>query len=139
MLNLNIFILILLLPLTHVVVGQSCWRDTTCAGPAEAFFFFSGSWDSYVYAPSSRTVSPQSILSLSDASVILNYSGSVSLTGNLSALVFDFGLEVGGIVHLNYAMPSNNVSLGLAFSEAKTWIGLSSDSANRAGYTEGAI
>lgn len=137
MLNLNIFVIILLLPLTHVVVGQSCWRDTPCAGPTEASF--SGSWDSYVYAPSSRTVSPQSVLSLSDASVISNYSGSVSLTGNLSALVFDFGVEVGGIVHLNYTVPSNNVSLGLAFSEAKTWIGLSSDSANRAGYTEGAI
>lgn len=53
------------------------------------------------------------------------------LNGNGSMLVFDFGLEVGGIVSLNYTATNSGV-LGLAFTEAKDWIGEYSDSSNSA-------
>lgn len=111
------------------VLGQSCWRDTTCDGPTEAAF--PGVWDDNIYAPSSRTVQPKSILSLANASEISSYPGPATLAGNASALVFDFGLEVGGIIHLSYSTSGSGTgTLGLAFSEAKNWIGLYSDSSN---------
>lgn len=43
--------------------------------------------------------------------------------------MFDFGIEVGGIVAVNYTS-SGPASLGLAFSEAKNWIGEWSDTSN---------
>lgn len=46
-------------------------------------------------------------------------------------LVFDFGLEVGGIVTLDYTTTGSG-ALGLAFTEAKNWIGKWSDSSNGA-------
>lgn len=52
-------------------------------------------------------------------------------------MVFDFGKEVGGIVHLNYTSTGSG-ALGLAFTEAKNWIGEWSDSSN-ALYHYGAI
>ncbi|KAF4306708.1 putative alpha-l-rhamnosidase protein [Botryosphaeria dothidea] len=91
----------------------------------------SGVWDDNIYAPSSRTVQPKSILSLANASEISSYPGPATLAGNASALVFDFGLEVGGIIHLSYSTSGSGTgTLGLAFSEAKNWIGLYSDSSN---------
>jgi hypothetical protein len=61
----------------------------------------------------------------------------VNLKGNGSLIVFDFGIEVGGIVHLNYTS-SGSGALGLAFTEAKDWIGEWSDSSN-ALYHDGAL
>ncbi|OJD34018.1 glycoside hydrolase family 78 protein [Diplodia corticola] len=112
---------------SHTVLAQSCWRDTVCDGPTKAAF--PGPWDANIYAPSSRTIQPSSILSLANASVISSYPGTATLQGNASALVFDFGQEVGGIVHLSYNATGAG-TLGLAFSEAKNWIGLRSDSSN---------
>ncbi|GME64330.1 putative alpha-l-rhamnosidase protein [Neofusicoccum parvum] len=115
-------------PTVARVAGRlTCWRDTVCDGPSEAAF--PGPWDDNIYAPSSRTVQPKAILSLANASEISSYPGPATLTGNGSAFVFDFGLEVGGIVHLSYTASGSGV-LGLAFSEAKNWIGLASDSSN---------
>jgi hypothetical protein len=51
------------------------------------------------------------------------------LIGNGSNLVFDFGIEVGGIVSVSYSSSSSG-SLGLAFTEASTWIGEWSDASN---------
>lgn len=107
--------------------AQSCWRDTECSGPTEAAF--SGPWDENIFAPESRTVAPASILALGNASVISSYPAQKTLQGNASALVYDFGIEVGGIVTVNYSTTGAG-SLGLAFTEAKNWIGLTSDSSN---------
>ncbi|KAL0261529.1 hypothetical protein SLS55_002959 [Diplodia seriata] len=108
-------------------VPESCWRNTVCDGPVEAAF--PGPWDANIYAPSSRTVQPSSILSLANASIVSSYPGAAILQGNASGLAFDFGREVGGIVHLSYTAAGSG-TLGLAFSEAKNWIGLTSDSSN---------
>lgn len=57
------------------------------------------------------------------------YSGPSTLSVNGSQLVFDFGIEVGGIVSVSYS--SSGVGrLGLAFTEASTWIGEWSDASN---------
>lgn len=108
--------------------AQSCWRDLSCTGPTEAAF--SGIWDQNIFAPVSRTPNPVRVLSLQDASVISSYPGANKLVGNASALVFDFGVEVGGIATVRYSTAGGAGSLGLAFTEALNWIGLQSDSSN---------
>lgn len=113
--------------LTTIVHAQDCWQNVTCSGPLEAAF--PGPWDANIYSPDSRTVSPTSILALSNASVISSWPSTAHLSGNASALVFDFGKEVGGIATIKYSATGNG-ALGLAFTEAKNWIGLWSDSSN---------
>jgi hypothetical protein len=106
--------------------ATSCWRDTTCdghSGPA-----FPGTWDSYIYAPKSRNVQPASVLS-SDASSLTPYNGSIYLEGDSAQAVLDFGVEVGGIISLNYTINGTG-QLGLAFSESKNYIGQMSDDSN---------
>ncbi|KAI0133693.1 Six-hairpin glycosidase-like protein [Xylariales sp. AK1849] len=106
--------------------GASCWRNTACnghAGPA-----FPGTWNSYIYAPDSRDVEPAYVLS-SGISSSAAYNGTVSLYGNNSEVVLDFGIEVGGITSLNYTIDGTG-QLGLAWSEAKNFIGTQSDGSN---------
>ncbi|THW17031.1 Six-hairpin glycosidase [Aureobasidium pullulans] len=107
--------------------AQSCWENLTCTGPLDAAF--PGEWSTNIFAPSSRTVAPSSILSLANASVISAWPGSAHIAGNGSALVFDFGKEVGGLATISYTTQGSG-ALGLAFSEAKNYIGLWSDSSN---------
>jgi hypothetical protein len=110
-----------------VVHSQTCWENLTCTGPLDTAF--PGHWEANIFAPNSRTVSPISILSLTNASVISSWPNSAHITGNGSALVFDFGKEVGGLATISYTAQGTG-ALGLAFSEAKNWIGLWSDSSN---------
>ena len=124
--------LLVLFALVSTSFTQNCWQDTPCTGPTEAAF--SGPWDENIYSPSSRTVSPASLFPLNNTSNVLTYpaSGASTLIGNASALVFDFGKEVGGIATIQYSTTGGAGRLGLAFTEAKNWIGLASDSSNGA-------
>ncbi|KAL6239641.1 hypothetical protein BDW75DRAFT_227009 [Aspergillus navahoensis] len=76
----------------------SCWRNTSCTGPLKPSF--PGPWDSNNYAPDSRLIQPRSILSLPDGAYISDYPphSLPSITTDEVGLVFDFGLEVGGII-----------------------------------------
>jgi hypothetical protein len=105
----------------------TCWRNTICSGPQQPAF--PGPWQTDIYAPPRRTVRPRRILSLLDGKATSQFPGPASLQGNASSLVLDFGIEVGGIVAINYTT-SGPANLGLAFSEAKNWIGEWSDSSN---------
>ncbi|KAF2423396.1 Six-hairpin glycosidase [Tothia fuscella] len=112
--------------------AQSCWRDTKCTGPLQPSF--PGPWQTDIYAPPTRSVRPRRILSLPDARVIAQFPNPSSLVGNGSALVYDFGIEVGGIVRVNYTFSGGvgggEAQLGLAFSESKNYIGEWSDASN---------
>ncbi|EMR83596.1 hypothetical protein ACHAO1_010834 [Botrytis cinerea] len=110
-----------------LVSAQACWKNTTCSGPLEAAF--PGPWDANIYAPSSRQVSPKSVLSATTGAVLSNFSGSIGLSGNGSKYTLDFGKEVGGLVTLEYTS-SGPGAIGLAFTEAKDYIGEWSDSSN---------
>ena len=110
-----------------LVHAQSCWQTTPCSGPLKPAF--PGPWDANIHSPDSRTVSPASVLSLDNASAISSWPRTTRLTGNASALVFDFGKEVGGVITVKYSATGKG-ALGLAFTEAKNWIGLWSDSSN---------
>lgn len=66
------------------------------------------------------------------------YPAPVTLKGNGSQLIFDFGKEVGGIVTVTYNAQDAG-SLGLAFSEAKNWTGQWSDDSNGSFNPDGAL
>ncbi|KAF2713759.1 glycoside hydrolase family 78 protein [Pleomassaria siparia CBS 279.74] len=85
-----------------------------------------------MYAPASRRVQPKSVSSIAQDGTLSPYSEpAMLLRGNGSKLVFDFGIEVGGIVSVSYASSGPGGSrLGLAFTEASTWIGEWSDASN---------
>jgi hypothetical protein len=87
-----------------------------------------GPWNSNIYAPSSRTVRPRSVFTLRDRHPA-SYPRLVALRGNSTNVVFDFGIEVGGIASLSYTS-NGTASIGLAFSEASTWVGEWSDASN---------
>lgn len=118
-------------------VANTCWRNTTCSGPTDTAF--SGPWEKNIYAPASRTVRPASTLSelKTNAVTYPSHPYKATLHGNGSLIVFDFGIEVGGIVHLDYTSIGSG-ALGLAFTEAKNWIGEWSDSSS-ALYHDGAL
>jgi hypothetical protein len=59
----------------------------------------------------------------------LKFPSETFLRGNGSGLVFDFGVEVGGILTIQYTATGPG-SIGLAFTEASTWIGEWSDASN---------
>jgi hypothetical protein len=111
-----------------LIQAESCWRDTPCSTITEPSF--PGPWDQNIFAPETRTVSPVNVLSLANAFVISTYSGAKSLHGNASALVFDFGVEVGGVLSVDFTTTGAPGSFGFAFTEAKDYIGLQSDSSN---------
>lgn len=120
-------ILFVLFSLARTCLAQSCWRDVECTGPSSAAF--SGPWDNNTFAPSSRTVQPKSVLTLPDGAFMADYGANITLNKTSPALVFDFGMEVGGLVSVDYTAAGNTTTqLGLAFTEAKNHIGTESDS-----------
>lgn len=119
---------------SHALASQ-CWQNSTCTGPAGPSF--PGMWESNMFSPTSRTVSPVRILDANDR-YLSSYPGPANLNGNGSLLVFDFGQEVGGIVTVEYAA-SGEGSLGLAFTEAKNFTGYMSDESNGGSGPDGAL
>ena len=124
---LNILLLALGL-CTSPGASQSCWRDTPCTGPKEPAF--PGPWEAGHFSPPARSVSPKQLFPLNDTSNIVAYPATHELIGNASAVVYDFGKEVGGIATIKYTTTGQSGKLGASFTEAKNWIGLASDSSN---------
>lgn len=115
------------LGLATTALAASCWRNSTCTGPSSASF--PGPWESNIYSPSSRVIPPVSVLSLS-GHVVSEYSKHkrLTLTEDEPLIVLDFGVEVGGVVSLDYELSgADATSLGLSFTEAKDYIGPASD------------
>lgn len=110
---------------------KTCWRNSTCDGQLEPSF--TGPWDRYNFAPSSRFVAPRTLLSLPDGALVGGYvANGTRIEASSTGTVFDFGLEVGGIISFDYSLSGSttNASLGLAFTEAKDYIGRKSDNSN---------
>lgn len=107
--------------------AQKCWRNTQCSSILTAAF--PGSWESNIFAPTSRSVAP-SVLLGTDGKQISTYPSQATLDKDKKAVVFDFGYEVGGVATIDYTVSStaDGGTIGLAFSEAKNWIGPKSDS-----------
>ncbi|KAF2022433.1 glycoside hydrolase family 78 protein [Aaosphaeria arxii CBS 175.79] len=109
--------------------AASCWRDTICSTQTEASF--PGRWEANIYSPQSRTLSPQSILISSDKGTDSPYSTDEKtlLNRSRSEAVFDFGIEAGGVIAFDYeSKGGNSRKFGLAFTEARDFIGRVGDS-----------
>lgn len=110
---------------------KTCWRNSTCDGLSEPAF--TGPWDKFNFAPNSRFVAPQTVLSLPIGIRVGKYDERATVVQSSSVgSVFDFGLEVGGILSFDYSFSGDitNASIGLAFTEAKDFIGRKSDNSN---------
>ena len=101
----------------------------------------------YNYAPASHTVKPVAIQStsgtVSSPGNVLS-GQSTRLSGANSAVVLDFGKEVGGLVTLSFAGASGaGQRLGLAFTESSLYVGQNSDASsgtvNSGPGTDGAV
>lgn len=128
-------LIIVAIPASRASSLTTCWRGTTCTGPLEPSF--PGSWEINNFSPSSRTVSPISVLN-PNHTVISKFPDVSTLAGNGSLLVYDFGQEVGGIVTVTYNATGIG-ALGIAFSEASNFTGEWSDSSDGAFVPDGAL
>lgn len=114
-----------------VTVASSCWRNSTCDGPSKPSF--PGPWESNIYSPRSRVINPKAVISVSDGSQISGYQHDSSLLLDASnpLIVVDFGVEVGGVIAFDYKLTKANTTttttVGLAFTEAKDFIGRRGD------------
>lgn len=131
--------LLLLSLLAGISVAQTCWKNLTCSNITEPAF--PGKGEANIFAPSSRTMSPKSYFPITDLDDVRPWEHQASFPRNGSLWVFDFGQEVGGIVTIRYNVACQtgaqqdscgNGAVGLAFTEAKNWIGEWSDSSNGA-------
>ena len=103
-----------------------CWQNVTCTGPLEPAF--TGLWDGSMFASANRTVAPNTVLTWPDL-VASAYPQNVILNGNGSLVTYDFGKEVGGIATKSFSSIGAG-RLGIAFTEAKNYVGEWSDSSN---------
>jgi hypothetical protein len=117
----NILNFLLTFLLVKGIRAQTCSRLTSCSGPIDTAF--PGKWQSNIYAPSSRIVSPKSVLSARTRNAIAKYPNIPALAGNGSVLVFDFSVEVGGLATIDFASTGAGALIGVAFTEARNWIG----------------
>ncbi|KAG7443761.1 Six-hairpin glycosidase [Guyanagaster necrorhizus] len=84
-----------------------------------------GPWDSFNYAPKSKTVYPQAVYKS-----VGTVSGSGKLVGNMGSatlspsswIALDFGIEVGGLVSLNFDAVGNTSSVSLSFTESPMFV-----------------
>ncbi|KAF9007092.1 Six-hairpin glycosidase-like protein [Cyathus striatus] len=86
----------------------------------------SGKWDSFNFAPKSKTVYPAAIHSsqgtVKNAQKLVRNQGSATLSGQGSWVALDFGVEVGGLISLNFDTVSSTSAISLSFTESPTFI-----------------
>ncbi|KAI0752003.1 Six-hairpin glycosidase [Fomes fomentarius] len=93
----------------------------TCVGASAP----AGPWDTFNYAPNSRTVRPTAIKEVSGSiknPQHLTSNGRATLVGNGAWVALDFGIEVGGLISLNFDKVSNASSIALSFTESPIFI-----------------
>jgi len=85
-----------------------------------------GPWDKFNYAPKSKTVWPTAIHSshgsVTNVKKLVDNAGTASLTSNGSWVALDFGVEVGGLISLNFHDPQPNAAIALSFTESPLFI-----------------
>jgi alpha-L-rhamnosidase len=98
------------------------------------------SWQSYVRGPSSATVHPIAITSVSgsvnNAAALTGAGGEAVLTtvsgGTPASVVLDYGQDTSGVPVLNVSSQSGSPTVHEAFSEALTYLGTDGDTGGRA-------
>ncbi|KAJ3566319.1 hypothetical protein NPX13_g7177 [Xylaria arbuscula] len=127
--------LLSLLSIAQQTSAQSCWKDTPCSGPKVPVY--PGEWDVNNFAPNSRNVAPVAVYDLQSGQKTADWPVPITISSDSSGIYLDFGKEVGGLVTIKFSVnsvtangPPDGDSLGLAFSEARNFVGHSSDSSN---------
>ncbi|KAK0472524.1 Six-hairpin glycosidase [Armillaria novae-zelandiae] len=84
-----------------------------------------GPWDTFNYAPKSKTVYPQDVYktvgSVSGGSKLVGNTGSATLSPK-SWIALDFGIEVGGLISLSFDTIDTTSSVSLAFTESPMFV-----------------
>ncbi|ORY61294.1 Six-hairpin glycosidase-like protein [Pseudomassariella vexata] len=133
-------LLVLINSQNNLACAQNCWRNTPCRSIQQASF--PGEWEANIFAPSSRAVSPSALLDYHSGEHVSSWNGKTALGRDRIGLVLDFGREVGGIATIDYNVFSveGNGAIGIAFTEAKNWIGPDSDySSGNGAFSDGAL
>ncbi|KAJ6555942.1 Six-hairpin glycosidase [Mycena capillaripes] len=85
-----------------------------------------GPWDAFNYAPKSKTVYAAAIRevegTVTNPQGLVNNAGSATFTGQGTWLTLDFGVEVGGLISLNFDSVGANSSIALSFTESPSFI-----------------
>ncbi|KAF9465419.1 glycoside hydrolase family 78 protein [Collybia nuda] len=86
-----------------------------------------GHWDTFNYAPPSRTVHPKTVFSVhglvqNSNQLVADTRGQATFKGNDSYIVLDFGQEVGGILSLTVDNAEPGSALSLSFTESSQFI-----------------
>ncbi|KAK7030185.1 Six-hairpin glycosidase [Favolaschia claudopus] len=90
-----------------------------------------GPWDAFNYAPKSKTVYPAAIRevegTVTNSELLVDNQGSATLEVEGSWVALDFGVEVGGLISLNFDSASStgnrkSSSIALSFTESPSFI-----------------
>ncbi|KAF9459381.1 Six-hairpin glycosidase [Collybia nuda] len=85
-----------------------------------------GAWDVFNYAPTSKTVYPTAIHSVSgsvqNAQGLVGNAGSATINGVGSWVALDYGKEVGGLISLNFNTITSTSAISLSFTESPSFI-----------------
>ena len=99
-----------------VLVLASC-AALVCAGP----------YDQYILTPSSRTLIPKSVYNINgtvtNAEALTSGSNGTASFGPASAVTYDYGLNIAGIVSFSVGDVSGTEEfIGISFTESSLWI-----------------
>ena len=103
----------------------------------------SAKYDSYILAPSSRTLHPGSLYqnktngTVSNAASIASDAAGNAVFEGVSAATYDFGKNIAGLVSLQIGNVDEGQYIGLAYTESSLWIsGEGSDATQDSGIDE---
>jgi hypothetical protein len=109
----------------------------------------SGAWDAFNLSPTSRTVRPVAVYTLTgvvrDPEALVakgrGAGAATRITGKGSSVTFDFGKEVGGFVTLSFGSGGEtNQTIGLTYAELSNYVSTaSSDGSNGGSNNEPAV
>lgn len=98
-------------------------------------------YQDYILAPSSRTLYPAKVHgfngSISGTETLIGSTGGDAVFDGVSAVTYDFGKNIAGLVTLQIGDVDADQFIGLAYSESSLWISnISSDATEDAGMDE---
>ncbi|KAJ1555038.1 hypothetical protein HK405_003397 [Cladochytrium tenue] len=104
----------------------------------------SNAWDSYIWAPASRTVFPHAVYETAGNVTLTSQQGmdrfGIVLQGPGARATLDFGQETSGYLTVDFGVvTTNGLQLGVAFSESARFVGVDSDNSTDTAVEDGAL
>lgn len=119
-----------------MILTRALWATTSAASLALA-----ARYEEYILAPSSRTLHPVSVYrvngTVDNANTLTGNEPGSATFHDRSAVTFDFGKDIAGLVILDIGEVDLDQHIGITFSESSLWIsGEGSDATADAGIDE---